>query len=82
MNSSSARGLSDRGATGKAGTLVIAAVGLVVVSNLCLAAMLAINLSGGSAWAGLSWIPMIGLPLAFVLMIAPVLYAVRRRRIS
>lgn len=82
MNSFSARGLSDPGTTGAAAALVIAAVGLAVLSILCLAAMLAINLSGGSAWAALSWIPMIGLPLAFLLMIGLVLRAVRRRRIS
>lgn len=59
--------------------VTVAAVVLAALSIAALAVILAINLSGGTAWPVLSWIPMLGLPIAFVLMAALVIGAVRRR---
>lgn len=66
--------------SGGASPVLLSAVALAALSVVCLALVVAINLSGGMAWAVLSWIPMIGLPVAFLLMLALVIAAVRRRR--
>ncbi len=65
---------------GTSSPALLSAVVLAAISVVCLVLVVGINLSGGTAWAVLSWIPMIGLPIAFVLMLALVIAAVRRRR--
>lgn len=82
MHTAPDRRLFDPGTTAASAAMVVTAVGLAALSMLCLAVMLAINLSGGSAWSGLTWIPMIGLPLAFILMLVLVVGAILRRRLS
>lgn len=65
---------------GGSSPVLLTAVGLAAVSLVCLVIVVGINLSGGTAWAVFSWIPMIGLPIAFILMLALIISAVRRRR--
>lgn len=57
----------------------LAAVVLAAASVAVLAVILAVNLSGGTAWPMLTWIPMFGLPIAFIIMAVLVVLAVRRR---
>lgn len=52
---------------------------LAAASILALVVILAINLTGGTAWPALTWIPMLGLPIAFIIMAALVVAAIRRR---
>lgn len=70
----------SRDNTGGSPPALLTAVVLAALSIVSLSILLAINLSGGTAWAALSWIPMIGLPIAFILMLALVVTAIRRRR--
>lgn len=65
---------------GGSSPVLLTAVVLAAMSVICLALVVGINLSGGTAWAVFSWIPMIGLPIAFILMLALIISAVRRRR--
>ncbi|NYE96346.1 O-antigen/teichoic acid export membrane protein [Psychromicrobium silvestre] len=58
----------------------LTALALAILGIGVLAYLVVIRLSGGETWAGLSWIVMASLPLAFVLMAASILRAIRRRR--
>ncbi|WP_427016500.1 hypothetical protein ACQCSX_17460 [Pseudarthrobacter sp. P1] len=57
-----------------------AATVLAVVSVGSLAALLLLKLAGADTWSGLVWIPMVGLPVAFVMLGSSVLRAIVRRR--
>ncbi|GAB3257323.1 hypothetical protein [Arthrobacter pigmenti] len=59
--------------------VTVTAVVLAAASILALVVILAINLAGGTAWPVLTWIPMLGLPIAFIIMAALVVAAIRRR---
>ncbi|OMH31523.1 hypothetical protein BGP79_11170 [Tersicoccus sp. Bi-70] len=58
---------------------VLAAV-VALVSVAALLAVLLLTMTGAHPWTGLSWITMIGLPLAFLLGVALMVDAVRSRR--
>lgn len=56
------------------------AASLAVVAVASLLTMLVLKWLGSSAWVGLNWIAMLGLPLAFLMMGVSVIQAVSRRR--
>ena len=60
--------------------LAAAATVLAVLSVGSLAALLLLKLAGADTWSGLVWIPMVGLPVAFVLLGISVVRAIARRR--
>jgi hypothetical protein len=53
---------------------------LALAGVLSLALVLLLKVAGVAPWAGLNWIAMIGLPLAFLGMGAGLLHAIHRRR--
>ena len=55
--------------------LLFAALGIGTLAYLVV-----VRLSGGQTWTGLNWVVMFSLPLAFILLAASILHAVRRRR--
>ncbi|WP_125610085.1 hypothetical protein [Specibacter cremeus] len=57
-----------------------AAAVLAVAGVVSLALVLLQKWGGGHPWVGFDWIAMIGLPVAFVMMGAGLVRAVRRRR--
>lgn len=60
--------------------VAISAAAVALVSVAALLAVLFMTMAGARPWVGLSWITMIGLPLAFLLGVALVVDAVAGRR--
>jgi hypothetical protein len=58
----------------------LAAVVLALAGVAALAILLLAKWAGGEPWTGLTWIAMLCLPAAFVMMGGSVIHAVSRRR--
>lgn len=60
--------------------LVIAAVAVAAVSTLALAIVVVLGVTGAGSAPALAWVGMIGLPVAFALMVVVLLRAAVARR--